>query len=237
MNVATGFVYLKNILNSGVRKGKNLFNSSKEAVTKPKLSGDDIIAQEMKMTLVKSAQNYVEPLQKEFKCTKDMFRYAKKRCLDGIAEGYEHAVVMDAKNNKIIAEFKGEQECCSIKELKGLKYESDNIVLMHGHPENFPLSSSDVGLINTYGFNKVIAISPEGEFSLVSKQKNITQKKYRQAVSDYMMSANEDSEMFNKRTPEGKEKLKTAIHCTLREYTPMMGYRYVTNYSYLKNKM
>lgn len=234
MNVATGFVYLKNILNSGVRKGKSLFNSSKEVVTKPELTGEEILAQQKKMMLVKSAQNYVEPLQKEFKCTKDMFRYAKKRCMDGIAEGYEHAVIMDAKNNKIIAEFKGEYDRCSIKELKGLKYDSDNIILMHGHPENFPLSSPDVEMIRTFGFNKVIAISPEGEFSLVSKQKNLKPGVFRQGESDYKMSASEDCVMYKNRTPVDKENLKMAIDCTLREYTPRMGYRYATNYSYLR---
>lgn len=237
MNFVTGFVYFKNIFNSGVRKGKNLFNSSKEAVTKPKLTGEDILAQEMKMMLVKSAQNYVEPLQKEFKCTKDMFRYAKKQCLEGIAKNYEHVVIMDAKNNKVIAEFKGKYDSCSIKDMKGIKYESDNIVLMHGHPENFPLSSSDVGLINTYGFNKVIAISPEGEFSLISKQKNISSRKYRQAVSDYKMASYENCESFKTSNPEEKEILKAITDYTLREYAPRMGYRYVTNYSYLKNKM
>ena len=234
MNVATGFVYLKNIINSGVKKSKNLFSSSKEVVTKPELTGEEILAQQKKMMLVKSAQNYVEPLQKEFKCTKDMFRYAKKRCMDGIAEGYEHAVIMDAKNNKIIAEFKGEYDRCSIKELKGLKYDSDNIILMHGHPENFPLSSPDVEMIRTFGFNKVIAISPEGEFSLVSKQKNLKPGEFRQGESDYKMSANEDCEIFKPKNFEDKENLKKAIDCTLREYTPRMGYRYATNYSYLR---
>ena len=234
MNVSTGFVYLKNIFSAGLKDCKKLITPDKTVQTNHIMSRDEILAQEMKMILVKKAENYIEPLQKDFKCTKDMYQYAKNRCLDGINRGYEHVVIMDAKNNKVIAEFKGEYDHCSIKEIKGLKYNSDNIVMMHGHPENFPLSTSDVSLIDSYGFNKVIAISPNGEFSLISKQKDLKPKKYKQAFYEYSMTASDDDERF--RANQNKEELKSAIDNTLKEYAPKMGLRYATNYGYLINK-
>lgn len=76
------------------------------------------------------------------------------------------------------------------------------------------------------------AISPDGEFSLISKEKNIRHRKYKQAYSDYRATAHEDRTKLNR--AETKEEWKMTIDYTLRECAPKMGYRYVTNYSYLK---
>ena len=54
---------------------------------------------------IPQAENKVMPLQTEFKSTKELFQYAKSRCLEGIhnSQPYEHAVIVDTKKNRVIA--------------------------------------------------------------------------------------------------------------------------------------
>ena len=49
-------------------------------------------------------KNQVEPLQTEFNSTKDMYAYAKGRCVDALKSKtpYEHTVLVDTKENKVL---------------------------------------------------------------------------------------------------------------------------------------
>ena len=232
MKVSTGYKYIKKYLYTGIKNVKNIISSPQ--VTEPELNniGNDFLAERNRLMILKQSENYIEPFKSEFRCTKDMLKYAKSRCMYGIKQGYEHAIIMDIKSNKIIAEFKGDANKCSIKAIKNLNLDKENTVIMHGHVENFPLSTADVSIIDSCRISQVIAIDANGEFSLVEKTQDYQPKEFKKAFYDYSENSYDDRQIYNR--TQNKEEFKRLTDDTLKHHAPKMGLRYVTNYGYLR---
>ena len=196
--------------------------------------GYEILADQNK-TLVK-APNQVEPLKKDFNHTKEMFGYAKERCMSSLKgeSPYEYTVIMDKKHNKVIAEYTGDADCCSISNLSELPINSEDTVLMHSHPDSYPLSGTDVKTLLSYNVNQVIAVDKNGQFSLIARRADVPCAKMKsKAVKEFTndcMANCDDYYSFN-----SKELLKHLTHDTLTKHSDRMGLKYVTNYGYLKN--
>lgn len=183
----------------------------------------------------KTVSCMVEPLQTDFKSTKEMFAYAKTRCIKALKSQspYEHVVLADIKQNRVLAEFKGNSGNCDISEISTMKLDKDNTVLLHGHPHSTPISSIDVSTMLNYPVTQVIAFDKNGKFSLVAK--NIDRKdnvkkefiKYRLEQCDMTegLSINKAIDLYNYATDK-----------ILKKHAPLMGIRYVSNYDYLMMK-
>lgn len=249
MKVSLQPVCLKNVFNACVGKSSKTVRLPEPPAVNL-VSGADILAKQNRTILLKQAENYIEPLKKQFKSTKEMFDYARQRCLDGIKENYEHVVLMDIKKNIVIAEFKGIENKCSVKGLEDLILDEENTVLMHGHPIDYPISSADLSCLKNYKISQIIAIDKDNEFSLVSKKykpknsesKGIKQyfakrKKEKKLESEYIgyRESLGDCNMFCK-NPNREIMHKRMVDSILKEYTPRMDMRYITNYSYLRQK-
>ena len=243
MKVSVGFSYINKIFNAA--KETSLKDASLEKIADNiAKTGSEIMSEQNRVLILKKAPNYVEPLKKEFKSTKEMFAYARKRCLDGNKQNYEHIVVMDTKQNKVIAEFKGDAKSCNIAALKEVEFDAENTAIMHGHPINYPLSYNDICCMKNYNISQIIAIDDVGEFSLVYRkptQKSETKglknwylnrkekKRLEREFVTYSVNAAEDYE-FSGNNPE---LYKKSIDYTLRTNMPKINMRYVTNYKYL----
>ena len=172
--------------------------------------------------------NRINPLQTEFKSTKDLFSYAKKRCLDALNQDspYEHALILDTKRNKVLAEYIGDSKACTIDDLDFIDLDKKNISIIHGHPDNYPISIPDIKILINSGINKIIAFNQKGEFSLVAKQKELT--------TDYLKHLRN---MNNETDVEGMKHndfYKSYLDYNLKTHIPLIGLRYVSNYSFLK---
>ena len=174
------------------------------------------------------SNNRINPIQTKFKSTKDLFTYAKKRCLNALNQSapYEHALILDTKTNKVIAEYLGDSKSCAIENLNILDINKKNITIIHGHPENYPISIPDIKTLINSGINKIIAINKKGEFSLVAKQKELSPNysKYLKKMRDetYLEDFS-DNELY-----------KSYLDNNLRVHIPLMGLKYVSNYTFLK---
>ena len=172
--------------------------------------------------------NRINPLQAEFKSTKDLFAYAQKRCLDALNQPipYEHTLIVDTKKNKVIAEYVGNSQKCKIEDLNSLDLDKKNTTIIHGHPENYPISIPDIKTLINSGINKVIAFNTKGEFSLVAKQSELTPEylKHLQSMAN---------ETYVERMVHN-DFYKSYLDYNLRTHIPLMGLRYVSNYTFLK---
>ena len=180
--------------------------------------------------------NMVKPLQTKFKSTKDLYAYARKRCVDALKsdQPYEHALLVDTKQNKVLAEYKGNIEVCEIKDFDKLIENPDSTILIHGHPNNHPLSNPDVKLLLDYNVNQVMAVNKNGEFSLAAKRAGrVDTPKTKAAATEYQNTAHEISNDFWGH--KESELYKEFNHDNLKKYADGMGLRYVTNYSSFKN--
>lgn len=172
--------------------------------------------------------NKIKPIQSEFKSTKDLFTYAKKRCVDALNSStpYEHALILDTKKNKVISEYIGNSNTCPIPDLFSLNIDKKNTAIIHGHPDSTPISSTDIKTMLKAQVYQIIAINSKGEFSLVSKtlqqDKNINKK-----FQEFKMDLYTEYNLSNKESNQ-------FIHSVLSKHMPIMGLRYISNYKYLK---
>lgn len=179
------------------------------------------------------AKNQVDPLQTEFSSTKELLRYSKKRCLDAINSKtpYEHGLVVDMKKNKILAEYVGDSEHCPMNNLYDINMDKENTVIIHGHPQCYPISSPDVATMMRAGVSQIVAFNPKGEFSLVATN-NLKQKNVDKAFQKYNLELLEETSDL--KSPESIELYNIAADYMLKKHSPLMGMRYVSNYSNLK---
>lgn len=180
---------------------------------------------------IPQAENKVMPLKTKFNSTKELFQYAKSRCLDGIhsPQPYEHAVVVDTKKNRVIAEYKGDANSCRMNDLPALDLDEKNTVIFHGHPVSYPLSTADLYTLIDSKASCNIAINPEGEFSLVYKRNDFQPKKSKKEFKRFSMDTAEDSYTLKNKP----EEYKLMLDYNLRTNSHKMGLRYVTNYNSL----
>lgn len=183
----------------------------------------------------KPPSQMIEPLKRDFESTKDLFTYARKRCVDALHSDkpYEHTVLVDTKQNKVIAEILGDTNSCSLDCIENLQFNKDYSILMHGHPSGTPISTADVSAVLNTPVNQVIAFDKDGKFSLVSKKidkkpnvsREFTNYKLEQYDLADGMTVNGEFELYNK-----------ATDYVLKKHAPLMGLRYLSNYAYaLKN--
>ncbi len=236
-------------IRNGISKIKSLLHSATKEAPVIKSDGSKVLAEQTKAAL-RLAENYVEPAQLNFPSTKSMLQYSSTRCVDALKkENIEHTVVFNLKSNKVLAEFKGDSHTCKLNNIEAVLQDKENIGVMHGHPQSFPLSYNDIKFLRDYGINQIIAVDENGRFSLVGKRpapvrakskiglvnwyrKKVDVKKEKQAFLNYSETSAEDAEFF--RNAKSNESWKNAIHDTLKTYIPPMNMRYVTNYKDLK---
>lgn len=186
-------------------------------------------------TKVKETSQLVEPLRNDFTSTKDLFTYARKRCVDAINSDkpYEHTVLVDTKKNKVMAEFIGDANHCNLDGLEKMQLDKDNTILLHGHPVGTPISSADVSTILNTPVTQVIAFDKDGKFSLVAKKidkkPNVSKEFNNFRLEQYdladEMADNGQFELYNK-----------ATDYVLKKHAPLMGLRYLSNYAYALKK-
>lgn len=184
---------------------------------------------------IPQAENKVMPLQTEFKSTKELFQYAKSRCLEGIhnSQPYEHAVIVDTKKNRVIAEYKGDANSCRMNDLPYLDLDEKNTTIFHGHPVSYPLSTADLNTLIESKVSCNIAINPDGEFSLAYKRNDFQPKKSKKAFKEFSMNTAEEAYTLKNRHDE----YKLLLDYNLRTDSHKMGLRYVTNYNvFVANK-
>lgn len=224
-----------------IRKGINHIKG-KAPKTETKPSEDKTMsaleAMDVQNRVLVKPNNMVKPLQTEFKSTKELFSYAKKRCTDALKSDkpYEHTVLVDTKQNKVLAEYKGNVNECEIKDFDKFVKNPDDTILIHGHPNNHPLSNPDVKLLLSYDVNQVMAVNKNGEFSLAAKRAGRQETSAtKSAAETYQNNAKEINEEFwgHKEC----ELYKEFNNDNLKKYADGMGLRYVTNYSSFKNNM
>ena len=180
-------------------------------------------------------KNQVDPLQSEFKSTKEMYAYAKGRCIEALKSEtpYEHTVLLDTKDNKVLAEYVGNENNCKIDNFDLLVKNPDYTILVHGHPSSYPLSGADVSLLMKYNVNQVMAVNEKGEFSLAAKRlERPTEKVINSTKDSYLKELSYIGEDFFGHT--NTELYKVMCHQNLKNKANDMGLRYLTNYSYLK---
>ena len=218
----------------GVIKHK-VSHSSSESTNEVSKDGLEILGMQNKAFV--RAENQVDPIKNDFKSTKELFKYAKQRCIDGLNSEapYEHAVLMDTRQNKVLAEYKGDADKCSLHNLASLIQHPADTVLMHGHPDSYPLSTTDVNLLIKYNVNQIIAVDKNGEFSLAAK---LTDKPYDKMISDTKRAYNDEAVdlLYDFDGHTNSELYRIMTHANLKHYANGMGLRYLTNYSYLKNR-
>lgn len=176
-----------------------------------------------------ASSNMVEPLQYQFSCTKDLFQYAKKRCVDALhsESPYEHVVVADIKKNKVLAEYKGNENSCNLDGFEKLEIDKDSTMLLHGHPEDFPLSSPDVNVLLKYNIGQVLAFDKNGKFSLMAKDVGYKPNKTKEFLDFRLEQYDVDEMCFS---PKDKTLYCAVTDDILKKHAPLMGLRYVSNY-------
>ena len=180
---------------------------------------------------IKSVQT--KPLQKDFRCTKDLFSYAKKRCIDALNNEapYEHVVIADIKKNKVLTEFIGEENKCNIEGIENFNLDKENTVVIHGHSDSTPISVCDMYTLLKNNLRQIIAVDKKGQFSLVAKSPNMSNN----IDAKYKKYAKEHYELTDEMTQNNVYELyNIATDYVLKKHTPLMGLRYISNYDYLR---
>lgn len=172
--------------------------------------------------------NKIRPQKIQFKSTKDLFEYSKKRCVDALnlEKPYEHALIVDTKKNIVISEYVGDSKKCKLEDLNHLDLDKKNTAIIHGHPDSAPISTVDIKTMLDSGVYQVVAFNSRGEFSIVSRTpcevKNINKK---------LMNLSMDA--YNEH-PVPHTLYNPFMHSMLSKHMPLMGLRYVSNYKCLK---
>lgn len=97
--------------------------------------------------------------------------------------------MVDTKENKVLAEYVGDENNCKIDNFDMLVKNPDYTILVHGHPNSYPLSGADVSLLMKYNVNQVMAVNEKGEFSLVAKRlERPTEKVINNTKDNYLKS-------------------------------------------------
>ncbi|MBQ6516234.1 hypothetical protein IJI31_03545 [bacterium] len=183
------------------------------------------------------AKNQIEPLQDTFTSTKDMYNYAKKRCtadLSGIRPK-EHVLVIDLKNKKVLAEYRGTRHDCKLENISSLPINSNDIAVFHGHLDSMPISKPDVAFLLNNDVNQVIAINSKGEYSIIKKTGN--NKPEHAIKSAYEIFTNENNILTQKYYEDNminKYRYRLLRHEVLKENADSMGLKYITTYSVFK---
>lgn len=173
------------------------------------------------------------PQPKQFRCTKDLFTYARSRCVKALGDDKprEYAVLADIRSNKVLAEYLGGREKCELTGMDKLHLDKDNTILLHGHPDGAPISPRDIFTLLHHNISQVIAFDSRGDFSLVAKMKKLS-KNILKSFDQFHM---EHCDLYYELTPDGEHKLyNLATDDLLKKYSPKMGIRYITNYHYVK---
>lgn len=183
------------------------------------------------------AANQIQPLQDTFTSTKEMFSYARERCVaDLVGETpKEHTLILDLKHNKVLAEYIGNSQSCTMKNLSSLAIDSKSTAVFHGHPDFMPISCQDVNFLLNNDINQVVAINIDGEFSIIEKTENNSTK--RQIKKAYKKFRNENlaiSEDYYEIPILRGGYYKQEKHRLLSQNAHDMGLRYVTNYKIFK---
>lgn len=178
---------------------------------------------------VKPSNNRVQPLQEQFRSTKDMLYYAKKRCVDAINRDnpYEHVVVMDIKKNRVLAEFAGDKHSCNLDGLKNMDIDKESTVLAHSHTVPTPVSPPDINTLITYNINQIIAFDSKGRFSLVARKIDMptdVSKEFKNFRDEHIDLTDG---MFREKNCD--------LYCTasdyvLKKHAPLMGLRYISSF-------
>lgn len=227
MKVTSVFTPIKNCVK---RVTTSLTSKSVQAESKT-VSGAQILGEQNRVLVM--APNQVRPPKTEFKSTKEMMEYAKARCMRSInaPKPFEYSIIMDGKNNRIIAEYRGSSKYCPMPNLDTLPINATDTIVIHSHPQSHPISRMDVNLLMRHNINQIIAVNKNGEFSMVAKR------------ADYKPPKNSVKKNFEKKCADNaeccsytnnEEDLKILTHLTLKECSKDMGLRYITNYGYLK---
>lgn len=173
----------------------------------------------------------VTPAQSEFKSTKDLFSYARLKCVAAIKSSspYEYAVVADIKRNKVIAEYIGDAEKCRLDDLSQMNIDADNTAIFHGHIDGSPISPIDVRLLINFGISQIVAFDKMGRFSLVSKKDKLPMDSLKKMYNKYRFeNLVETAETKNTDFPMRS----LAIDAVLEKHAPLMGLRYVSSFPY-----
>lgn len=220
-----------------VRKGIAVRKPLKEYLRRAfgmERTGAEALAEQNKVMV--RPPNQVDPERTDFSSTKEMFGYAKERVVPPLKteKPFEYTVVANIKDNKVLAEYTGEANSCLLSNLDSLPLDEENVVLIHGHPDSFPISRADVRTLLEHKINQVIAIDKDGKFSMVSRRRDVPvvslkSKEYEKFSSE--IDAN--SECCCDMTSDIM--LKKMTHYTLGQCSGKLGLRYITNYPYLKN--
>lgn len=185
--------------------------------------------------MVELAKNRVTPERTDFRSMKEMLGYAKGKVIPPLKaeKPFEYTVVANMDSNKVLAEFVGEENKCTLHGLESLLKEGENIVLIHGHPDSYPISRMDVSTLLDYNINQVIAIDKNGQFSLVAKRVDVPSattksKAYKNFNEACMGNMDAYFDMHSEKM------LKEMTHDTLQNHADNLGLRYTTNYDYLR---
>ena len=188
---------------------------------------------------VKWAKNQVKPLQETFTSTKEMFAYAKERCLADLSrrKPREHALLLDLKENRVLAEYVGNSNSCQLDNIESYPINSKNTVIFHGHLDNMPISGVDVYFLLNNNVNQVIAINEKGEFSIIEKVSHAkSNEEIKKAYEIYEQKSIENYDRYYDNRAISRYLYKAAKNDLLNKCSESMGLRYLTNYSIFRNK-
>ena len=107
--------------------------------------------------------------QSEFKSTKELYSYAKKRVV-GVANKLEreYLIVADTKNNQILAEKIGSGTMVTTEDIFIPEKIKKHVTIIHGHPKKKSrISLSDCRHLCVKGYDKSIVFDQRGRFSLL----------------------------------------------------------------------
>ena len=183
------------------------------------------------------AKNQIEPLQDTFTSTKDMYNYAKERCIADLSgrRPKEHALVIDLKNKKVLAEYRGTAYDCKLENISSLPINSNDTAIFHGHLDSMPISKPDVAFLLNNDVNQVIAINNKGEYSIIKK--TVNNKSEHEIKSAYDSFNNENNIITQKYYEDNiinKYIYRLLRHNVLKEKADSMGLKYITTYSIFK---
>ena len=214
---------------------RNSFRRASECRRDYEQSGAEILSQQNKV-FVRPA-NQVESECVDFKSTKEMFEYAKDKVIKPLKmeKSYEYTVVANVKDNKVLAEYKGDVNSCTMSNLESLPLDDKNVVLIHGHRDSYPISRPDVVTLLNYRINQVIAIDKDGKFSMVAKRNDVPSvglksKEYKKFSNECDANTDVYLDMHSEKV------LKEMTHSTLKSHADGLGIRYITNYPYLSER-
>ena len=234
MNTSSVCTPLKDYL-ANIRKGISVRVPLKDYLSRAvglERKGAEALAEQNKLFV--RPPNQVDPERVDFGSTKEMLEYAKTKAITALKDEnpHEYTVVANVKTNKVWVEYTGDHNNCTLKNLESFPLDENEVVLVHGHPDSYPISRADVKTLLEYRLNQVIAVDKDGNFSMVARKPGVTSAKIdskemkaftRECDDNYDTYLDIHSENF----------LKRMTHSTLVRNADALGLRYITNYPYL----